>query len=131
MKLNFQHLKSKLAQINTQIKMTTSLTWSFRRQRNTIYVDLGLPCLRNLVTVYTSSNNRNDSIYTELPDLIFSACRSIKSPIFFLEKLVPCANIRNCLVGCCDRTHFKYLESDCNMRRLVYYRHLLQLQLCN
>ena len=32
---------------------------------------LGLPRLRNLVNVYTSSNNRNNSVYTELPDLIF------------------------------------------------------------
>ena len=63
--------------------------------------------LRNLVKVYTSSNNRNDSVYTELPDLIFSLCRSVKSLIFLLEKLEPCAYIQNCLVGCCDRTHFK------------------------
>ena len=34
-------------------------------------LELGLPGLRNLVNIYTSSNNRNDSIYTELPDLIF------------------------------------------------------------
>ena len=34
-------------------------------------LELVLPGLRNLVNVYTSSNNRNDSIYTELPDLIF------------------------------------------------------------
>ena len=32
---------------------------------------LGLPRLQNLVNVYMSSNNRNDSVYTELPDLIF------------------------------------------------------------
>ena len=32
---------------------------------------LGLPRLQNLVNVYTSSSNRNDSVYTELPDLIF------------------------------------------------------------
>ena len=32
---------------------------------------VGLPCLRNLVNVYKSSSNRNDSVYTELPDLIF------------------------------------------------------------
>ena len=48
---------------------------------------VGLPRLRNLVNVYTSSNNRNDSIYTELPDLNFSLCRSEKSPIFFLENV--------------------------------------------
>ena len=65
--------------------------------------------LRNLVNGCTSSNNRNDSVYTELPDFIFfSLCGSVKSPIFFLEKrTVPCANILNDLVGCCDRTHFK------------------------
>ena len=32
---------------------------------------IGLPHLRNLVNVYTSSNEQNDSVYTELPDLIF------------------------------------------------------------
>ena len=32
---------------------------------------IGLPRLRNLVNVYTSSNNGNDSVYMELPDLIF------------------------------------------------------------
>ena len=69
---------------------------------------LGLSCLQNMVNVYTSSNNLNDSVYTELSDLIFfSLCRSVKSLIFFPEKLVPCVNIQNCLVGCCDRTHFK------------------------
>ena len=31
---------------------------------------LGLPCLRNLVNVYTSSTNQNDPVYTELTDLI-------------------------------------------------------------
>ena len=54
-----------------------------------------------------------------------------KITIFFLKnslKNVLCAKIRNSLVGCCDRTHFKLLESDCNMRRLVHYQHYLQLQ---
>ena len=46
-------------------------------------------------------------------------------------KNVTCANIQKIFVGCCDRTHFKLVESDCNMRRLVYYQHFLQLQLCN
>ena len=32
---------------------------------------VGLPRLQNLVNVYTSSTNRNDPVYTELPDLIF------------------------------------------------------------
>ena len=32
---------------------------------------VGLPCLQNLVNVYMSSNNRNDSAYTEVPDLCF------------------------------------------------------------
>ena len=98
-------------------------------------LSVGLPRLRNLVNVYTSSSNRNGSVYMELPDLIFSLCRSVKSPIFFLKKTLlkneRCANIRNCLVGCCDRTHFKLLESDCNMSRLVDCRHFLQLQVCN
>ena len=50
---------------------------------------MGLPRLRNLVNVYMSSNNPNDSVYMELPDLIFfSLCRSVKLLIFFLEKLV-------------------------------------------
>ena len=47
------------------------------KQRNTIQnrnrlEEVGLPRLRNLVNVYTSSTNRNDPVYTELPDLIFS-----------------------------------------------------------
>ena len=74
------------------------------------YWKIGLPRLRNLVNVYTSFSNRNDSVYTVFPDLFFSLCKSVKSPIYFLKKTlknVPCANIQNCLVGCCDRTHFK------------------------
>ena len=39
----------------------------------------------NLVNIYMSSSNRNDSVYTELPDLIFLSCRSVKSQIFFLK----------------------------------------------
>ena len=39
----------------------------------------------------------------------FHCRRSVKSLIFFLKKSslknVPCANIQNCLVRCCDRTH--------------------------
>ena len=31
----------------------------------------------------------NDSVHTELPDLIFSLCRSVKSLIFSLETLYP------------------------------------------
>ena len=40
---------------------------------NTKYItsSVGLPRLRNLVNVYTSSTNRNDPVYTEHPDLIF------------------------------------------------------------
>ena len=68
---------------------------------------VGLPHLRNLVNFYMSSNNRNDSLYTELADLIFLIMQIGKSLKFFLEKLVPCVNIPNCLVGCCNRTHFK------------------------
>ena len=48
---------------------------------------LGLPCLQNLVNVYTSSSNRNDSVCTELPDLIFSLGRSVKAQYFFSLKL--------------------------------------------
>ena len=33
--------------------------------------DVGLPRLRNLVDVYTSSNNQDYFVYTALPDLIF------------------------------------------------------------
>ena len=33
-----------------------------------LHCSLGLPWLQNLVNVYTSSNNRNDSIYTKLPN---------------------------------------------------------------
>ena len=82
---------------------------------------LGLPRLRNSVKIYTSSSNQNDSVYTELPDLIFFIMQIGKIADIFPKKLlknVPCANIGNCLVGCCNRTHFKLLESDCNMRRL-------------
>ena len=72
---------------------------------------VGLPRLRNLVNVYTSSSKRNNSIYTKLPDRFFSLCRSVNSQIFFLKKKLS-ANTRNWLVGCCD---------DCNIRRLDHY----------
>ena len=36
------------------------------------YPSLELLGLRNLVNVYASSTDRNDPVYTELPDLIFS-----------------------------------------------------------
>ena len=38
----------------------------------TVYggLPLGLPRLRNLVNVYTSSTNRNNPVYTKLPDMI-------------------------------------------------------------
>ena len=52
------------------------------------YFKLGLPRLRNLVNVYTSSSNRSDRIYTSLPDcFFFSLCNSVKSPIFSLKTL--------------------------------------------
>ena len=44
---------------------------------------LGLPCLQNLVNVYTSSNNRNDFVYTELTDLIFFIMQISKIADFF------------------------------------------------
>ena len=68
---------------------------------------VGLPRLQNLVNVYTSSNYGNDSVYTELPDLFFFTMQIGKIAHIFPKKLLPCANIRNSLVGCCDRTHFK------------------------
>ena len=70
---------------------------------------IGLPCLCYLVNVYTSSSNPHNSVYAELPGLIFSLCRSVKLPILFIKNLfenVTCANIR--------------IVSECNMRRLVY-----------
>ena len=47
---------------------------------------LGLPRLRNLVNVYTSSTNRNDPVYTELPDLIFFIMQIVKIADIFLKK---------------------------------------------
>ena len=96
---------------------------------------VGLPRLRNLVDVYMSSSNRNDSVYTELPDLIFFIRQISKIAIFFLKK----ALLKNVLVrkleivwlGIVIELIFKLFESDCNMCRLVHYRHYLQLQVCN
>ena len=66
-----------------------------------------LPCLRNSVNVYMSSNNRNDSAYTEVPVLCFFIMQIGKIADIFPKKKtsenVPCANIRNCLIGCCAR----------------------------
>ena len=47
---------------------------------------VGLPRLRNLVNVYTSSINRNDTVYTELPDLIFSIMQIGKIADIFPKK---------------------------------------------
>ena len=47
---------------------------------------LGLPHLRNSVNVYTSSSNRNDSVYTELPDLIFFIMQISKVADIFPKK---------------------------------------------
>ena len=77
---------------------------------------------------YTSSNNRNDSVSTELPDLIFSLCRSVKSLIFFLEKLVPCANIQIVwLVFVIEliSSNWKVIATCADIQ------HFLQLQVCN
>ena len=100
--------------------LSLQISLSLTRNMN---VTVGLPHLRNLVNVYLSSSNRNDSIYTEFPDLIFLIRQISKITLFFLKnslKNVLCAKGRNCLVGCCDRIHFKLLESDCKMRNLVY-----------
>ena len=68
------------------------------------YPQLGLPRLRNFVNtkfvnVYTSSTNRNDPVYTELPDLIIFIMQIGKIANIFPKKTslknVPCANIRN------------------------------------
>ena len=32
---------------------------------------VGLPCLQNLVNVYTNSSNQNDFVYMKPPDLFF------------------------------------------------------------
>ena len=44
---------------------------------------LGLSRLQNLVNIYTSFNNRNDSIYTEHSDLIFFMMQIGKIPDIF------------------------------------------------
>ena len=49
--------------------------------------ELGLPRLRNLVSVYTSSSNRNDSVYTELPDMIFFIMQISKIADIFPKKI--------------------------------------------
>ena len=53
-----------------------------------VYLEMGvgLPRLRNLVNVYTSSTNRNDPVYTELPDLIFFIMQIGKIADIFLKK---------------------------------------------
>ena len=38
-----------------------------------------------------------------------------------LLKNVPCVNIQNYLDGCCVRTHFKLLQPNSNMLRLIDY----------
>ena len=48
---------------------------------------LGLPRLRNSEKVYTSSSNQNDSVYTELPDLIFFIMQIGKIADIFPKKL--------------------------------------------
>ena len=75
-------------------------------------MSVGLPRLQNFVNVYTNFRNRNNSVHTQYTILnFFHYRRSVKSPYFSLKsslKTVPCENIQNCLVRCCDRTHFKY-----------------------
>ena len=56
---------------------------------NLVYRAIGLPRLRNLVNVYTSSTNRNDPVYTELPDLIFFIMQIGKIADIFPKK-IPC-----------------------------------------
>ena len=47
---------------------------------------LGLPGLRNLVNVYTSSTNRNDPVYKVLQDFIFFILQISKIADIFLKK---------------------------------------------
>ena len=72
---------------------------------------VGLPRLRNFVNVYRIPGIETIPFTRNYRTDFLNYRRSVKSPIFFLKKSslknVPCANIRNCLVRCCDRTHFK------------------------
>ena len=62
-----------------------------------VIMGLGLPRLRNLVNVYTSSTNQNNPVYTELLDLIIFMMQIGKIANIFPKKNslknVPCANI--------------------------------------
>ena len=53
---------------------------------NLVYRAIGLPRLRNLVNVYTSSTNRNDPVYRELQDLIFFTMQIGKIADIFHKK---------------------------------------------
>ena len=55
-------------------------------------------------------------------------CRSVKSLIFSLKNLYLVGIFKIVLIGVVRELK---VESDCNMPRLVYYRHFLQLQVCN
>ena len=66
----------------------------------------------NIKQLHLIGNTVQDAVL--LQNRKFTALyNSVKSLIFFLKKKknslkkVPCVNIRNCLVGCFDRTHFK------------------------
>ena len=74
----------------------------------------GLPCLGNLVNVYKSSNNRNDPVYTELPDLIVSLCSLVKSLIFLLEIQVRIFEIFILKVICFEKL-FRGIQSECQV----------------
>ena len=84
-------------------------------------LDLGQPRLWNFVNVYTNSSNWNNSIYIWNFQIGFFIMQISKITNIFPKnslKNVLCVKIQNCWVRCCDRTHFKYLESDCKMCRL-------------
>ena len=69
---------------------------------------VGLPRLRTLVNVYTSSSNRNDSFYTDLPDLIFFIRQISKiTDIMQKHEAVPftCINVAALVMGTKKKTH--------------------------
>ena len=57
-------------------------------KRNYMYVHkVGLLHLQNLLNIYTSSSNRNNSVYPELPDLIFFIMQIGKVADIFPKKI--------------------------------------------
>ena len=104
---------------------------------------IGLPRLWNLVNGYRNSSIKPKRFCSHVTSRwIFSLCGSVKWPIFFLKKnsfknARLCEHSKIIWLGSelfvrvlnefyhNHRTHFKSLESDCKMCRLVHCWHFL------